>query len=35
MAKQMTPAANGVTYEAYIAAGWNDAQMVAAGLLMP
>jgi len=33
--KQMTPAANGVTYEAYVAAGWKDEQLVAAGLMLP
>lgn len=34
-AKQMTPAANGVTYEAYKAAGWNDQQLIDAGLMLP
>ena len=33
--KQMTPAANGVTYEAYKAAGWNDQQLIDAGLMLP
>jgi len=32
--RQMTAAANGATYEAYIAAGWNDAQLVANGLMV-
>lgn len=32
--RQMTAAANGATYEAYVAAGWNDAQLVANGLLV-
>lgn len=32
---KMTPAANGVTYEAYKAAGWNDQQLIDAGLMMP
>lgn len=32
-AKVMTPAANGVTYEAYIAAGWTDEMLIANGLL--
>jgi hypothetical protein len=31
----MTAAANGVTYEAYVAAGWNDAQLIAAGYMLP
>lgn len=31
---QMTAAAKGVTYAAYIAAGWSDAQMRAGGLLV-
>lgn len=31
---QMTAAANGVTYDAYIAAGWTPAQMVAAGVML-
>jgi hypothetical protein len=30
----MTPAANGVTYAAYIAAGWTDAQLIEHGLLV-
>jgi hypothetical protein len=30
----MTAAANGATYEAHIAAGWNDAQLVASGLMV-
>lgn len=29
----MLPAAQGATYEAYVAAGWSDAQMIANGLL--
>lgn len=32
--RQMTAAANGVTYDAYIAAGWNDAQLVANGMML-
>ena len=32
-AKVMTPAANGVTYEAYSAAGWTDEMLIANGLL--
>ncbi len=32
--RQMTAAANGVTYEAYVAAGWSDAQLVQNGLMM-
>lgn len=32
--RQMTAAANGATYEAYIAAGWNDAQLVANGMMV-
>ena len=32
---KMTPAANGVTYEAYKAAGWNDQQLIDAGLMIP
>ena len=32
--KRMTPAANGVTYEAYTAAGWTDAQLIANGLMV-
>ncbi len=31
--KVMLPAANGATYEAYIAAGWTDAQMISGGIL--
>ena len=30
----MTPAANGVTYQQYIAAGWQHAQLVAAGMVV-
>lgn len=33
-ARQMTAAANGVTYEAYVAAGWSDAQLVQNGLML-
>lgn len=33
--RQMTAAANGATYEQYIDAGWNDAQLVAGGLMLP
>jgi len=29
----MLPAANGVTYEAYVAAGWSDEQLRAAGMM--
>lgn len=32
-ARQMTAAANGLTYEQYIAAGWNDQQLIAGGLM--
>lgn len=32
--RQMTPAAQGVTYEAYVAAGWSDAQLVQNGLML-
>ena len=32
--RQMTAAANGVTYEAYVAAGWSDAQLVKNGLML-
>jgi hypothetical protein len=32
-AKVMLPGANGVTYEAYVAAGWSDEQMIAGGVL--
>lgn len=31
--KTMLPAANGVTYEQYIAAGWTDAQLIASGMM--
>lgn len=31
----MLPAANGVTYEAYRAAGWTDEQLVQAGMMAP
>lgn len=31
----MTPAANGVTYDAYKAAGWTDAQLLEHGLMEP
>jgi len=31
--RRMTPQANGVSYEAYIAAGWNDAQLIQNGLM--
>ena len=31
---QMTAAAQGVTYEAYVAAGWSDAQLVQNGLML-
>lgn len=33
--RQMTAAANGATYEQYVAAGWTDAQLVANGLMLP
>lgn len=33
--RQMTAAANGVTYDAHIAAGWTDDQLVANGLMLP
>jgi len=33
--RQMTAAANGVTYEAHIAAGWTDEQLIANGLMLP
>lgn len=33
--RQMTAAANGVTYEAYQAAGWTDDQLVQAGMMAP
>lgn len=32
---QMTPAANGVTYEQYQGAGWSDVQLIEAGLMLP
>lgn len=32
--RQMTPAANGITYEAYIAQGWTDAQLIQNGLML-
>ena len=32
--RQMTAAANGVTYEAYVAAGWSDAQLVQNGMML-
>lgn len=32
--RQMTAAAQGVTYEAYVAAGWSDAQLVQNGMMM-
>ncbi len=32
--RQMTPAAGGVTYEAYLQAGWSDAQLVQNGLMV-
>jgi hypothetical protein len=35
LVRQMTPAANGVAYEAYIANGWTDAQLIANGLMLP
>jgi hypothetical protein len=31
----MTAAANGITYEAYISAGWSDATLIAHGLMQP
>lgn len=31
---QMTPAANGIAYEAYIAQGWTDAQLIQNGLML-
>lgn len=34
-ARQMTAAANGIAYEAYIANGWTDAQLVANGFMLP
>lgn len=33
-ARQMLPAANGVSYEQYIAAGWNDALLVQNGMML-
>ena len=33
-ARQMTAAANGVTYDAYVAAGWSDAQLVQNGMML-
>lgn len=33
--KVMTPAAQGVTYEAYRAVGWTDAQLLEHGLMQP
>jgi hypothetical protein len=33
--RQMTAAANGVTYEAYQQAGWTDDQLVQAGMMLP
>lgn len=33
--RQMLPAANGVTYEQYVAAGWTDAQLVQHGMMAP
>jgi hypothetical protein len=30
----MTAAANGVSREAYLAAGWTDAQLIANGLML-
>jgi len=32
---QMTPAANGVSYESYIAQGWNDALLIQHGMMLP
>ena len=32
--RQMTAAAQGVTYDAYVAAGWSDAQLVQNGLML-
>jgi hypothetical protein len=32
--RQMTAAANGMSYEAYVAAGWSDAQLVQNGLML-
>jgi hypothetical protein len=31
----MTPAANGMTREQYIAAGWTDEQLIQNGLMQP
>jgi hypothetical protein len=33
VARQMTAKANGFTYEQLIAAGWNDANLIAQGLM--
>lgn len=33
-ARVMTAAANGATYEQYVAAGWSDAQMIASGVMV-
>lgn len=33
--RQMLPAAGATTYEAYLAAGWTDAQLIAAGYMAP
>lgn len=33
--RQMTAAANGVTYEAYQQAGWSDDQLIQAGMMLP
>jgi hypothetical protein len=32
--RQMTAAAGGATYEAYISAGWTDTQLIQAGLML-
>lgn len=32
--RRMTPAAGNVSYEAYVAAGWSDAQLIANGLMV-
>ena len=34
-ARVMTPKANGATYEQFIAAGWNDTQLIEQGMMMP
>jgi len=34
-ARRMTPAANGVTYEAYRAANWTDEMLIQQGLMLP